>query len=86
MDKQKEWESDPAWNNLSTAAKQRRVDEANTEIESEVAHHFVDELDFSFVKMHLLNHFSDHIHQLGNLLNASSELPESAMMDLQQVK
>jgi len=36
------------------------------------------------VKMHLLNHFSDRIRQLGNLLNVSSELPEEAMMDLKQ--
>jgi hypothetical protein len=34
--------------------------------------------------MHLLNHFSDHIRQLGNLLNVSSELPENAMMDFKQ--
>jgi len=31
--------------------------------------------------MHLRNHFSDHIRQLGNLLNVSSELPDKAMMD-----
>jgi len=34
--------------------------------------------------MHLLTHFSDHIRQLGNLLNGSAELPEKAMMDLKQ--
>jgi len=34
--------------------------------------------------MHLLNHLSDHIHQLGNRSNASCELPERAMIDLQQ--
>jgi hypothetical protein len=34
--------------------------------------------------MHLLNHFSDHIRQLGNLLNVRSELPEKAMMDYKQ--
>jgi hypothetical protein len=27
LDKQEEWESDPAWNNLSAAAKCRHVDE-----------------------------------------------------------
>jgi len=32
--------------------------------------------------MNLLNHFSDHIHQLGNLLNASSKLPERVIVDL----
>lgn len=35
--------------------------------------------------MHLPNHFSDHIRQLGNLCNVSSELPEREMMDLKQV-
>ena len=84
LDKQEERESDPAWNNLSAAAKRRRVDEDKTQIESEIAQHLVDESDFNFVKMHLLNHFSDHIRQLGNLLNVSSELPEKAMMDLKQ--
>jgi len=82
LDKQEERESDPAWNNLSVAAKRRRVDEDKTQIESDIAQHLVDESDFNFVKMHLLNHFSDHIRQLGNLLNVSSELPEKAMMDL----
>jgi thiaminase len=53
--------------------------------QSEIAQHLVHELDFNFVKMHLLNHVSDHIRQLGNLLNVSSELPEKAMMDIKQV-
>jgi len=84
LDKQEEWESDPAWNKLSPAAKRHCVDEDKMQIESEIAQHLVDESDFNFVKMHLLNHFSDHIRQLGNLLNVSSELPEKAMMDLKQ--
>jgi len=84
LDKQEERESDPAWNNDSAAAKRRRVDEDKTQIELDIAPHLVDESDFNFVKMHLLNHLSDHIRQLGNLLNVSSELPEKAMMDLKQ--
>jgi len=84
LDKQEEWESDPAWNNLSAAAKGRRVDEDKTQIDSVMAQHLVDTSDFNFVKMHLLNHFSDHIRQLGNLLNVSSELPDKVMMDLKQ--
>jgi len=84
LDKQEERESDPAWNNLSAAAKRGHVDEDKMWIESEIAQHLVDESDFNFVKMHLLNHLSDHIRQLGNLLNVSSELPEKAMMDLKQ--
>jgi hypothetical protein len=50
------------------------------QIESEIAQHFVNESDLNFVKMHLLNHFSDHICQLHNLLNVTSELPEKVMM------
>jgi len=34
--------------------------------------------------MHLLNHFSDRIRQLGNLINVSAELPEKVMMDLDE--
>jgi len=76
LDKQEERESDPAWNNLSLAAKRLRVDEDKMQIESEIAQHLVNESDFSFVKMHLLNHFCDHIRWLGNLLNVSSKLPK----------
>jgi len=46
--------------------------------------HLVDELDVKFVKFHHLNNFSDHIRQLGNVLNVSSEFPEGAMLDLKQ--
>jgi hypothetical protein len=84
LDTQEQQEGDPALNNLSAAAKRRRVDEDKTQIESEIAQHPFDEWNFNFVKMHLLNHFSDHIRQLGNFLNVSSELPENAMMDFKQ--
>jgi len=81
---QEEWESDPACNNLSAAAKHCRVSEDTMQIESEIAQHLVDESDFNFVKRNLLNHFSDHICQLGNLLNVGSELPEKVMMDFRE--
>jgi hypothetical protein len=84
LDKQDEWESDTAWNNLFAAAKRHHVDEDKTQIDSEIAQHLLDESDFTVVKMHLLNHFSDHIRQRGNLLNVSSALLEKAMMDLKQ--
>jgi len=84
LHKQEEWESDPAWNNHSAAAKRTRVYEDTMQIESEIAQHLVDESDFNLVKLHLLNHFSDHIPWLGNVLNVHSELPEKAMMDLKQ--
>jgi hypothetical protein len=84
LDIQEERESDSAWNNFSAAAKHRCVDEDETPIESEIAQYHVDESDFIFAKMHLLNHLSDHITQLGNLLNVRFELSEQAMMDLRQ--
>jgi len=84
LDEQEEWESDTAWNTLSMAPKCRRVDDDKMHIESEVAQHLVDESDLNFVKMHLLSHFSDLICQLGNILNAITELPERAMMDPKQ--
>jgi len=34
--------------------------------------------------MHLLNNVSDYVHQFGNILNVSFELPEKAMMDHKQ--
>ena len=63
-------------------AKPCRVDEDKTQNESENAQHHVDKLDFIFVKMHLLNHFSEYIHQGGRISNPSSKLQERAMMDL----
>jgi len=84
LDKHDEQEIDCAWNNVSAAAKRSCVDEDKTQIESENGQHLVDKSDFNFVKMHLLNLFSDHIHQLGIHLNVSSELPEKAIMDLNQ--
>jgi len=84
LGKQEEWESDPTWDNLSAAAMHHQVDDDTMQIESEIAQHPVNELDFDFVKRHLLNHFSDHIRQLGNFLNVSSEHPEKVMKDLKQ--
>jgi hypothetical protein len=74
-------ESHPAWKNLSAAGKSRCIDKHKTQIKSEIAQHLVNELDFNFEKVNLLNHFSDHIRQLGNLVNVSSKLPEKAIMD-----
>jgi len=82
LDMQYERESDTAWINLSVATKCRRVDDDKMEIESEIAQHLVHKSDFNFVKRHLLAYFCDHIHQLANLLNVSSELPEKGIMDL----
>jgi len=84
LDKQEEWEWDPAWKRHSAAAEGSHIDEDTTQMESEIAQHLVDESDFNFVNMHLLNHFFDHIWPVGNNLNASSDLPERVMMDLKQ--
>jgi len=50
-----------------------------------MAQHLVHVMDFNFIQMHFLNHFDDYSRQLGNLFNASSELPERAMMNLKIV-
>jgi len=84
LDKHQERESDATCNNVSAAANRRHDEEDKMQTESEIAQHLVDKSDFNFMKMHLLTHFSDHIRQLGNLLNVSSEHPEKAMMDLVQ--
>lgn len=57
----------------------------STQIKSDLAQHLVVRSDFICVKMPLLNRFSGHIHQLENLWNWSSELPERMMIDLKQM-
>ena len=84
LDKQEQRESDPTCHNHPAAAKGLRVAEDKWQIELQIAHHLVDELDFCLMKIHLLNHFCDHGHQLCNLVNASSELPERVMTDLKE--
>jgi hypothetical protein len=51
------------------------------QFESETAQHLVDKSDVNFVKIHLLNHFSDQIRHVANLLIPSFEIPERTMMD-----
>jgi len=84
LDKQEEYGSHQAWNIPSVAGKSRCVDEDTTRIESDITQHHADELGSNLVTMHLQNHFADHICQLGNFLNAHSELLERLMMDLVQ--
>jgi len=84
LDKQENRESDSGLYNLAVAGMRRLFDEDKIPINSEIEHYLVEESKFNFVIMHLLNHFSDHIHQLGNLLNVSSKLPERVIMDLKQ--
>jgi DsbC/DsbD-like thiol-disulfide interchange protein len=84
LDKQEEQESNSAWNNLSAAAKCPRVDKDKMQIKLDIAQHLVDESDFNFLKMHLLNCISDNICTLGNHLNVSSQLSDKAMINLKQ--
>jgi len=85
LDKQEERESEPIWNNLFAPVQRHSVDQDKMRRVSKIAQNLADESDFNFVKMHLLNDFSDHICKLGNPLNASSELPEKAIMDYEHV-
>lgn len=81
FDTQQAWETDPAWNNISATAKHCRILADIMQIEPETAQHLVDQSDFYFVIIYLLNHFPDHIQQVGNFQNIWFELPETAMMD-----
>jgi hypothetical protein len=85
LNKQQNQKSNPSRNIHSEVTKHCHVDENNLQIESEISQHLVDKLDFNFVKMCLLNHTFDHVHQLGNRLNICSELTENAIMDYKQM-
>jgi len=84
LDQQEERESNPAWNDISASAKCHCIDRDRMQMESEITQDLVDKSDFKVMKMHLLNHLSDHVGQLGSLLNASSELPDWEMKHLEQ--
>jgi len=81
LNKQEEGQSNLTSTNLSVAAKHCHIDADNIQIKSDIAQHLEDKSDFNFVNMHFLNHFSNHIRQLHNLLDVCSELPAQAMMD-----
>jgi hypothetical protein len=66
-----------AWNNLLAAAHHQRFDDDKIPIESEITQHIVDRLDFKFLTLYVLNHLSDHICQLGNLLNPIPRTPQA---------
>jgi hypothetical protein len=67
----------PAWNILLAAAHHQRFDDDKIPIESEITHHIVDRIDFKFLKLYVLNHLSDHICQLGDLLNPIPRTPQA---------
>lgn len=85
FDKEAELENVLASTYFPTVSNSRHFDDDEMLMQSESAQHLVNEPDFKLLMMHLLNLFFDHIHQLGNLVNLSSELPDNAMKDLQQV-
>jgi hypothetical protein len=84
LDKQVERENDPAGYNLCAATKYHPTVKEKARMDSEIGEHLVCESNFNCAKRHLLNHFSDYISQLGNLLNITSEHPETAMMEFKQ--
>jgi hypothetical protein len=85
FDEQEERESHPGWKNRSMAAKCYCIEGDKMQIRLEIAQHFGDKSDFNHVMMYLPNHFPDHIRQLGNLFNLSSEFPKKAIINHKQV-
>jgi hypothetical protein len=62
LGKQDKWESDPALNKPSSAAKHHQDDENIMQCMAKIVQHLVDVMDFHYVKMHLLEVFSNSIH------------------------
>jgi len=85
LDKQEELESDSTSKNHSIAAPHCCIGEDIIQTDQEVAQHLVIKSDFNAVQMDVLNHLSYHISQLGNLQNATSDVQESEMIDLEQL-
>jgi hypothetical protein len=71
----KKFERKPTWDHLEVAAKRHYNDQDKTQIKSGIVPDVVEMSDFNFLKLHLLNHFSDHICHHGNLFYASSGNP-----------
>jgi len=60
-------------------SKRRRMGDAERQEETELRMDLIFcESDFSFIKMHLLSHFCDHIRQVGNIPMYSTEFGELA--------
>ena len=52
----------------ATAAKRRRIaDEQRRDLDGIVADIYDEDVDFNFVKIHLLSHFRDHVQRFGNI-------------------
>jgi len=63
LDEQEVWESDPLRGNLSVAVKPYTIDVYKMQMKSDIAQHILNKSDFNYVKMHLVNHFTDYIRQ-----------------------
>jgi hypothetical protein len=83
--KRKKRECELCWNDLAIPVQGHDIDKYTQLIVSEIAQHLLDKSGSKLVKIGLRKHFCNHINQLCMLLNASPELPESAMMNLNQV-
>ena len=62
----------------AAAAKRRRIaDEQRRNLDGLVADIYDEDVDFNFVKIHLLSHFGDHIRRFGNIQMYLTELGET---------
>ena len=63
---------------MATAAQRCRVaDEHHRDLNGMVADIYDEDVDFNFVKIHLLSHFGDHIRHFGNIQIYSTESGET---------
>jgi len=62
----------------STAQRRRAGDDQRRELQDAIEAIYDDELDFNFVKIHLLSHFKDHVHRFGSIGMYSTESGESS--------
>jgi len=63
----------------ATAAIRRRIaDEQHRDLDEIVADIYNEDVDFNFLKIHLLSHFGGHVQRLGNILMYSTESEETS--------
>ncbi|KAG0633524.1 hypothetical protein HOY80DRAFT_1104646 [Tuber brumale] len=63
---------------LTVTQRRRIADEQRQELEGVVADIYDEDVDFNFVKIHLLSHFADHIRRFGNIQMYSTESGETS--------
>ena len=62
----------------ATTAKRRGIpDEEGRNLDGLVADIYDEDVDFNFIKIHLLNHFGDHIQHFGNIQMYSTKSGET---------